>query len=71
MVAVTRGVNDLPNRPKKTLPKYDLDKIASPEDHIKIFMLTIHLMKVQYEDVVCHLFPYTFVEKASTWYFNL
>jgi hypothetical protein len=26
---------------------------------------------VQHEDVVCRLFPYTFVGQASTWFFNL
>ena len=28
-------------------------------------------MNVQHEDVVCRLFPYTFANLASTWYFNL
>jgi hypothetical protein len=28
-------------------------------------------MNVQHEDVVCRLFPYTFENSASTWYFNL
>jgi hypothetical protein len=42
-----------------------------PEDHIKKFILTIRLMNVQHEDVVCRLFPYTFENSASTWYFNL
>jgi hypothetical protein len=28
-------------------------------------------MNVQHEDVVCRLFPYTFENLASTWYFNL
>jgi hypothetical protein len=28
-------------------------------------------MNVQHEDVVCRLFPYTFNNSASTWYFNL
>lgn len=34
-------------------------------------MLGNRLMSVQVEDVVCRLFPYTFEEKASTWYFSL
>jgi hypothetical protein len=25
---------------------------------------------VEHEDVVCKLFPYTFENKSSTWYFN-
>jgi hypothetical protein len=28
-------------------------------------------MKVQHEDVVCRMFPYTFENSSSTWYFNL
>jgi hypothetical protein len=28
-------------------------------------------MNVQYEDVVCIIFPYTFENSACTWYFNL
>jgi hypothetical protein len=28
-------------------------------------------MNVQHEDIVCRLFPYTFENKASTWYYNL
>jgi hypothetical protein len=28
-------------------------------------------MNIQHEDVVCRIFPYTFENSASTWYFNL
>ena len=28
-------------------------------------------MNVQHEDVVCRIFPYTFENSDSTWYFNL
>jgi hypothetical protein len=28
-------------------------------------------MNVQHEDVVCRIFPYTFENSSSTWYFNL
>ena len=31
----------------------------------------MNLLDVQYEDVVCILFPYTFEPKASPWYFSL
>ena len=34
-------------------------------------MLSIILLDVQHEDVVCILFPYTFVGQASTWFFSL
>jgi hypothetical protein len=52
------------------LPKYDPETSGLPEDHIKKFILAIRLMNVQHEDVVCRLFPYTFENSASTWYFN-
>ena len=41
------------------------------EDHIKQFMLSLRLMDVQLEYVVCSSFLYTFVSKASTWFFSL
>ena len=28
-------------------------------------------MNVQHEDVVCKIFPYTFENSTSNWYFNL
>jgi len=28
-------------------------------------------MNVQHEDVACRIFPYTFENSSSTWYFNL
>jgi hypothetical protein len=53
------------------IPKYDPETSGLPEDHIKKFILAIRLMNVQHEDVVCIIFPYTFENSASTWYFNL
>ena len=34
-------------------------------------MSSVIILDVQHEDVVCRLFPYTFVCKASTWFFSL
>jgi hypothetical protein len=70
-VAIPGRAHNLPRHPKKLLPKYDPETSGLPEDHIKKFILTIRLMNVQHEDVVCRLFPYTFENSASTWYFNL
>lgn len=71
VVAVLGETHDLPNRPKKTLPKYDPNKNASLEDHIKRGMLVVHLFKVQFEYIVHRLFPYIFVGKAYAWYISL
>lgn len=55
----------------KFLPKFDPEKNNYPDDHIKNFMLSLHLMNVQHEDVVFWLLAYTFEGSYSTWYFNL
>jgi hypothetical protein len=68
-VAVPGDQHPLPKHPEKWRPKFDLESKQITEDHIKIFMLTIRLCNVEYEDVVCRLFPYTFEGNASTWYF--
>jgi hypothetical protein len=64
-------VHNLPRHPDKLLPKFDLETLGFPEDHIKKFILAIRLMNVQHGDVVCGIFPYTFENSTSTWYFNL
>jgi hypothetical protein len=38
---------------------------------LKNLCLSVKLMNVEHEDVVCRLFPYTFEGKSSTWYFSL
>ena len=53
------------------MPKFDLDDDVLPEDHAKKFMIDLKLINVEYEDVICILFPYTLKGKASTWLFNL
>jgi hypothetical protein len=63
--------HNLPHHPEKLLPKFDPKTFGLPEDHIKKFILVIRLMNFQHEDVVCRLFPYTFENLASTWYFNM
>jgi hypothetical protein len=64
-------LHDMPKHPEKFFPKFDPDREYSPEDHIKKFTLVVRLMNVQYEDVFCRLFPYTFENRASTWFFSL
>lgn len=70
-LALNGVMHRLPKHAERLLPKYDPDLLSSPEDHIKKYLLAIHFMNVQHEDIVCRLFPYTFENKASTWYFNL
>jgi hypothetical protein len=63
-------VHNLPQHTKTLLPKYDPEISRLPEDHIKNFILAIRLMNVQHEDVMYRIFPYTFENSASTWYFS-
>ena len=64
-------LHDLPKHPERVLPKFDLGKGVSTEDHLKSFYLTLNILNVENEDVVCRIFPYTFEPKASSWYFSL
>ncbi|CAF1514586.1 unnamed protein product [Adineta steineri] len=70
-VAVPEAQHPLPKHPEKLLPKFDPDNDITPKDHIKQFMFSLRLLDVQHEDVVCRLFPYTFVAQASTWFFRI
>jgi hypothetical protein len=70
-LAILGRVHNLPQHPEKLLRKFDPETSGLPENHIKKFILAIRLMNVQHEDVVCRIFPYTFENSASTWYFNL
>jgi hypothetical protein len=71
VIVVLKEVHDMPKHPEIVLPKLDPDRKYSAKDHIKKFMFFVRLMNVQYEDVFYRLFPYTFENKASTWYFSL
>ena len=70
-IAVPSSQHPSPKHFEKLLCKFDLKSDVSPEDHIKQFMLSLRLMDVQHEDVVCRLFLYTFICKAYTWFFSL
>ena len=61
----------LPKKPEKVLPKFYTEKGVSAEDHLKSFYLALNLLNVEYKDVICRLFQYTFEPKASSWYFSL
>lgn len=71
VIAVPGIQHPLPKHPEKLLPKFDPDNDVTPEDHIKKFMLSLRLMDIKHQYVVCRLFPYTFVGQASTWFFSL
>ena len=70
-IAVLCARYPLPKHPQKLLWNIDLDNDVLPEDHIKQFMLSLRLMNVNHEAIMCILFLYTLVGKASTWFFSL
>jgi hypothetical protein len=71
VVIIPRILHDMPKHPEKFFPKFDPDQKDSVEDHVKKFLLSVRLQNIQYEDVVCQLFPLTFENKYSTWFFSL
>ena len=60
VIVIPGAQHHLPKHLEKLLPKFDPDNDVLSEDHIKKFMLSLRLMNVEDEDVVCRLFPYTF-----------
>ena len=50
----------LSKHPEKLIPKFNPDNDVLPEEHLKQFMLSLRLLNVEHEDIVCSLFPYTF-----------
>jgi hypothetical protein len=70
-VALPGEVHEMPKNPENVLPKFDPNKKESFEEHFKTFMLVAKLINLQHEDVIYRIFPYTFENKASTWYFSL
>ena len=70
-IAIPSAQHPLPKHPEKLLPKFDPDNDVTPEGHIKQLMLSLRLIDVQHEDVVCRFFPYSLFGKASTWSFSL
>jgi len=58
-------LHNLPKHLERLLPKYDPKTFFLPEDHVKKFIRAIRLMNVQFEDIVCCIFPYTFKNSAA------
>lgn len=56
---------------EKIIPKFDPNNDVLLEDHIKQFMISLRLMNVGNEDVVCRLFSDVFVGKESMQFFSL
>ena len=64
-------LHDIPKYPERVLPKFDHGKCIFAEDHLKSFYLSLDILNVEHEDVVCRLLSYTIEPKASSWFFSL
>ena len=53
------------------LPKFDDEGTITALEHIRKYEYVLRLLDIQYEDVVCRIFPFTFEGKVSYWYFVL
>jgi hypothetical protein len=63
-------LHEIPRKSNKVLPKFDMDKLGSPEDHIKKLFLSTLILNFQHEYVVYKLFIYAFSSKASKSYLS-
>ena len=64
-------LHDFPKHPDRMLPKFDLGKGISTEDHLKSFFLALELLNIEHEYVVCRLFLHNFEPKTISWFFSL
>ena len=64
-------LHGFPKHLEWVLPKFDLGKGISVDNHLIFFYLALNILNVEYEDVVCRSFPFIFKPKASSWYFSL
>lgn len=70
-IAVLGKQHGLSKNAEILLPKFGLEWGDTTDNHIHSFFLAMCILGVANEDVVCHLFPFTLIGAASTWYFSL
>jgi hypothetical protein len=58
-LSIPRPQNPLLRHLEKLLPKFDPNNDILPKYHINKCSLTLNLMNVNHEDVVCRLFSFT------------
>ena len=64
-------VHALPHNYEKTFLRFDLGEGVFVDDHLQIFFLPLEALAIEYEDVVCRIFPHTLKGKAMSFYFGL
>ena len=62
-------LHELPRKEVTFLPKFDGEGDITTLEHVRKHEFVLHLFDIQYGDVVCRLFPFTFEGKVSKWYF--
>ena len=55
-VNLAAPLHDLPKHPERVLPKFNLGKGVSAEDHLKSFYMGLNNLNVDHEDVVFRIF---------------
>jgi hypothetical protein len=64
-------LHDIPKHPEKFLPKFDPKRKESVEDHVKKLLLSIRIQNINHGYVLCRIFPHTFENKSTTWFYSL
>ena len=64
-------LHELPRKEVTFLPKFDGEGNITTLEHIRKYESVLRLLYIQYEDVVCRTFPFTFEGKVSKWYYVL
>jgi len=59
-INLAEKIHEIRRKFDKLLPIFDPNKLGSSKDHVNNLFLTIHLLGVQHDDIMCRLFPYNF-----------
>ena len=62
-------LHELSRKAVAFLPKFNGEGNITTLEHIRKYESILGLLDIQYEDVVCRIFPFTFEIKVSDWYF--
>ena len=64
-------LHEIPRKTISFLPKFNSEGNITTLEHIRKYEFVLHLLDIQYEDIICNLFPFTFEGKVSKWYYVL
>lgn len=70
-IYLLNNLHKMPRHPKNLLSKFYPDKKTKVEDHIDDLYMHLWILKVQYNDVACRIFPFPLEGRGAAWYHSI